>query len=297
GLGDALVGAPRRAAEPEIATGVLVVGLREGRFTPGHTLDRYINERETDYSGARAIINSRDTATADPIANLARHWEDEVPALVRRIQRDGIDPLPAQDGQAPAMLLARGDASQDVFEMQQYLVALGMQDGRNRTIAMDGDFGPGTEQAVQRYERSRGIEPVTGRVDAVLFAQLRADTLQANPEFRRRTMTDLYGPLRNDSLDPGEAGEPVFETRLQLEGLGYIPHAQRSWDTDRIYDQQLENAVRRFQRDSRIEETGAMDLITRQLLNERATGQGLAPTTEFDPAQNWPPTPPPYTRA
>src|SRR5690606_5574459 len=73
--------------------------------------------------------------------------------------------------------------------------------------------------------------------------------------------------------------------------------AQRSWDTDRIYDQQLENAVRRFQRDSRIEETGAMDLITRQLLNERATGQGLAPTTEFDRAENWPPMPPPYTRA
>src|SRR3546814_12680054 len=71
------------------------------------------------------------------------------------------------------MLLARGDASQDVFEMQQYLAALGMQDGRNRNIAVDGDFGPGTEQAVQRYERSLGIEPPTGQVDATLFAQPR----------------------------------------------------------------------------------------------------------------------------
>src|SRR3546814_8547038 len=113
--------------------------MREGKFTPEHTLDRYINDRQTDYNGARAIINSRDTATADPIANLARHWEAEVPALVRRIQRDGITPLPAQAAQAPAMLLARGDASQDVFEMQQYLAALGMQDGRNRNIAVDGD--------------------------------------------------------------------------------------------------------------------------------------------------------------
>src|SRR3546814_5559457 len=115
------------------------------------------------------------------------------------------------------MLLARGDASQDVFEMQQYLAALGMQDGRNRNIAVDGDFGPGTEQAVQRYERSLGIEPPTGQVDATLFAQLRADTLRVNPEFKRQTMTDLYGPLRDNSLDPGEKGEPIFETRLQLE--------------------------------------------------------------------------------
>src|SRR5690606_6347952 len=81
GLGDALVVTPQRAAEPEIATRVLVIGMREGRFTPGHTLDRYINAGEADYSGARAIINSRDTATAEPIANLARQWEAEVPAL------------------------------------------------------------------------------------------------------------------------------------------------------------------------------------------------------------------------
>lgn len=297
GLGDALVATPQRAAEPEIATRVLVVGMREGRFTPGHALDRYINDRLTDYSGARAIINSRDTATATPIANLARRWETEVPALVRRIQRDGIVPLPAQAAQAPAMLLARGDASQDVFEVQQYLAALGMRDSRDRNIAVDGDFGPGTEQAVQRYERSRGINPSTGQVDATLFAQLRADTLQANPEFKRRTMTDLYGPLHDNSLDPGEKGEPIFEARLQLEGLGRIPHAQRSWNTDRIYDQQLENAVRQFQRESHIEETGVMDLATRQLLNELATHNGFAPTTEFDRAENWPPMPPPYTRA
>src|SRR3546814_10272450 len=64
GLGDALVATPQRAAEPEIATQVLVIGMREGKFTPGHTLDRYINDRQTDYNGARAIINSRDTATA-----------------------------------------------------------------------------------------------------------------------------------------------------------------------------------------------------------------------------------------
>src|SRR3546814_2017646 len=80
-------------------------------------------------------------------------------------------------------------------------------------------------------------------------------------------------------------------------GLGYIPHAQRSWNTDRIYNQQLENAVRQFQRESHIEETGVMDLATRQLLNELATTSGFAPTTEFDRAENCPPAPPPYTRA
>src|SRR3546814_19917080 len=155
GFGDALVETRQRAAEPEIATQVLVIGMRQGTFTPGHTLDRYINDRQTDYNGARSIINSRDTATADPLANLARHWDAEVPALVRRIQRDGITPLPAQAAHAPAMLLARRDASQDVFEMQQYLAALGMQDGRNRNMAVDGEFGLGTASEVPRYNHTQ----------------------------------------------------------------------------------------------------------------------------------------------
>lgn len=297
GLGDALVAMPQRAAEPEVATRILILGMREGRFTTGHTLDRYINDRQTDYSGARAIINSRDTATAEPIANLARHWEAEVPALVRRIQRDGIAPLAAQAEQAPAMLLARGDASQDVFEMQQYLAALGMQDNRNRNIALDGDFGQGTEQAVQRYERSLGIDPPTGQVDAALFAQLRADTVQADPNFKRRTMTDIYGPLNDGALTRGDKGEPVYELRLQLEGLGYIRDPRRNWSTDRIYDRTVEDAVRTLQDEQNLTPTGEANQETRLKLNELAVEQQLAPTTEFDRAENWPPMPPPYTRA
>jgi peptidoglycan hydrolase-like protein with peptidoglycan-binding domain len=297
GIGDALVATPQRAAEPEIATRVLVIGMHEGRFTPGHTLDRYINDRQADYEGARAIINSRDAATATPIANLARHWEGEVPALVSRIERDGIDPLPVQAAQAPAMLLTRGDASQDVFEMQQYLAALGMQDGRSRSIAADGDFGLGTEQAVQLYERSLGIDPPTGQVDATLFARLRADSLQADPNFKRRTMTDLYGPMNDGALTRSDKGEPVYELRLQLEGLGYIRNPRRNWSTDRIYDRTIEDAVRALQDEHGLTPTGEANPETRLKLNELAVEQQLAPTTEFDRAENWPPAPPPYTRA
>src|SRR3546814_19922255 len=112
-----------------------------------------------------------------------------------------------------------------------------MQDGRNRNNAGDGACGPGTEQAVQRYERSLGIEPPTGQVDATLFAQLRADTLRGNPEFKRHTMTDLYGPLRDNSLDPGEKGEPLFDTRLPFEALSHNPPPPRTSNNDRTHNQ------------------------------------------------------------
>src|SRR3546814_14166967 len=94
GLGDALVATPQRAAEPEIATQVLVIGMREGKFTPGHTLDRYTNDRQTAYNGARAIINSRDTAPASPLATLAPHQQAAVQAPVRLLPLQGPPPLP-----------------------------------------------------------------------------------------------------------------------------------------------------------------------------------------------------------
>lgn len=297
GMGNALVVAPQRAAEAEIATRILVLGMRDGEFVPGQTLARYIDERQADYSAARAIVNPRDADSVARIAASAQRWETQVPAIVDRLRRDGLD-LGIRQAEAPAaMRLARGDASQDVFEMQQYLAALGVRDDRGREIAPDGDFGPGTEQAVRRYQHSRGVEPPTGEVDATLFAQLRVDTLQAQPDFRRRTMTDLHGPLRDGELTRGDRGEPVFEARLQLEGLGYIESPRRNWSTDRVYDLQMEVAVRRLQSVSGITVTGVLNEATRRELNDLATARGLAPTTEFDRTENWPPQPPPYTRA
>ena len=297
GIADELVEQPSRAAEPDIATRILVLGMRDGTFVPGHALEDHIDARQADYDGARAIINPRDIETAATIAGYARDWEALTPAMVARIQRDGVDVAPQPAEQVPTMVLAHGDANQNVLEMQQYLVALGFEDDRGRAIALDGDFGPGTEQAVRSYQRDSGVEPVNGCVDAVLFAQLRADTLQADPEFRRRTMTDLYGPLNDDLLQRGDRGEPVYEVRLQLEGLGYIRHPRRSWAHDRDYDGTIEAAIREFQEDQHIDGAGHADVDTRLRLNDLAVAQGLAPTTEFDRAENWPPIPPPYTRA
>jgi peptidoglycan hydrolase-like protein with peptidoglycan-binding domain len=133
-------------------------------------------------------------------------------------------------------------------------------------------------------------------VDGVLFAQLRADVLQVDPTFRRRTITDIHGPLNDGILQNGDRGEPVFELRLQLEKLDYIQNPQRNWNTDRTYDPTIGDAIRRFQSDRKINATGVADQNTRQRLNQEATAIGFAPTTEFDRAENWPPMPPPYSR-
>ena len=52
----------------------------------------------------------------------------------------------------PRSALRMGDRGSDVAVLQQRLNAAG------HTIAVDGDFGPGTDQAVKQYQASRGLQ-------------------------------------------------------------------------------------------------------------------------------------------
>jgi len=74
GMGRELVEHPERAAEAEIATKVLVVGMRDGMF--GARLSDNVNASHVDYRQARASVNggelNNDSPYPDAIATLAR---------------------------------------------------------------------------------------------------------------------------------------------------------------------------------------------------------------------------------
>lgn len=60
-LGVDLVGNPKLAERPEIAAKILVGGMKQGSFT-GKKLDDYINGSQSDFTGARRIVNGTDKA-------------------------------------------------------------------------------------------------------------------------------------------------------------------------------------------------------------------------------------------
>ncbi|WP_024888866.1 peptidoglycan-binding protein [Luteimonas huabeiensis] len=278
GRGDELLDNPSLAAEPEIAAGVLVVGMRDGLFT-GRGLHHYITAENADHFNARRIVNGTDRAS--DIAALARAWEPKVADLVTSVRRDGVDltPLPAtRDDDAP---LRRGDANARVFELQQYLAALNVADAAGRPLSPDGDFGPATEQAVRHYQGRVGIEPRTGTVDQVLFDRIRGEALQAEPGFRLKTIMELHGPLNDGVLAPGERGDAVADLQRQLQGLGARGENGQPLRVSRRYDADTQAAVRGFQRDEGIAPAnGLADERTRDALNARAVEFGLPETVE-----------------
>ena len=280
GRGDDFVNNPALAADPEIASRVLVVGMRDGLFTT-RGLGDYINENGADYAEARRIINRTDRQ--HDIADLARGWEGQVADLVTEVQHSHATYLetPAgstRDADAP---LQRGDANARAFELQQYLAELGITNDAGRAISPDGDFGPSTEQAVRTYQRNAGIDPPTGTVDGALFDRIRGDVLQANPDFALKSITDIYGPLNDNVLSRSERGDPVADLKMQLRGLEYPIADVQPWENERVYDAQTEAAIRQFQRDENIEPAdGRADERTRDALNARAVEQGLPEAAE-----------------
>jgi peptidoglycan hydrolase-like protein with peptidoglycan-binding domain/predicted chitinase len=280
GVGDDLVNNPTLAADPQIASRILVVGMRDGLFTT-RGLSDYVTADGFNYEGARAIVNGTDRQ--DHIAGLARNWEGQVADLVTEVQRSHATYLeaPTDATRDPNAPLQRGDGNARVFELQQYLAELGITNDAGRAIVPDGDFGPSTQQAVRTYQRNAGIDPATGVVDEALFNQIRGDVMAANPDFSLKTITDLYGPLNDNVLSRNEVGDPVADVKRQLRGLGYPIGDVQPWGEERRYDAATEAAIRQFQRDENIEPAdGRADERTRDALNARAVEQGLPEAAE-----------------
>lgn len=278
GLGERLVDEPSLASDPRTAAQVLVVGMRDGLFVPGHGLARYVDGEQADYPGARRIVNGRDRA--EDIARLAVDWEARVDDLVDSVRRDGVDLTPTPDHRDHTVL-RRGDANAQVFALQQYLSALGMTDRSGRALSPDGDFGPATEQAVIRYKDEAGVDSAAGTVDQALFDQIRRRTLAAVPGFRLQTMDELHGPLNDGVLGTGDRGDAVADLQRQLRGLGATGGDGRLLDVSRRYDRDTRKAVAHFQRQVGLAPAdGLADERTRDAINVRAVELGLPEAAE-----------------
>lgn len=97
-LGIDLVGNPSLALEAGTAVLVLVTGMLEGWFT-GKKLSDYITLQQSDFRGARRIVNGTDQASA--IAELAREYDDALKLEGYGVTKDVPVVNERRDGTAP----------------------------------------------------------------------------------------------------------------------------------------------------------------------------------------------------
>jgi putative chitinase len=210
-----LVNNPDLAAQPENAS----------RIAVWYWQNRVPAADRDDVSAATRAVNGGDNGLADR-HNRFDAWHAQLtPEFMADLAAGRVQPGAAVApvaGQAAMAdnALRRGETGAEVGQLQTNLRALGIRNDSNQEIGVDNSFGPGTEQAVRRFQEQQGL-PVTGRAgpetltavqEAVRLQEERLQTPQSPPQPTRRSLLDDAG----HPVNPMYAGALDATTRADL---------------------------------------------------------------------------------
>lgn len=165
-------------------------------------------------------------------------------------------PLSAAEESAVYKPLQHGDDGEMVSQVQQLLSDLGYFSGN-----ITGKFRDETEKAVRRFQRDYGLE-ATGVVDG------ETEVLLLNAEYR--------------GLVYGDDGDDVTALQQRLKDLGYLSAKA----TGKFRDATAA-AVKAFQKQNSLEQTGEADIETQRVLFSRnALAKGATPTPRPAPGSD-----------
>ncbi|HEY0170039.1 MAG TPA: peptidoglycan-binding protein [Pyrinomonadaceae bacterium] len=157
----------------------------------------------------------------------------------------------AQDEGATAPALGRGDRGRGVRDLQETLVRLGHLSAAAMATG-PGIFGRQTENALKEFQRAGGLN-ATGVYDGAT----------------RTAVEAITGGVRR-----GARGELVARLQRRLVELNYLTPQQTATGPG-IYGRQTESAVKRFQAEHGIRQTGALGPLTYRALRTAApSGEG-----------------------
>ena len=137
--------------------------------------------------------------------------------------------------------MQRGSAGQNVRQLQQILIALGYLDD-----VADGVFGTKTQTAVKDLQSDNNME-ATGQVTNELMHMLVEGKINA------------YDPYLG--ISRGASGKRVTNLQNRLKELGYM-----AGKADGVYGTGTYNAVKLFQQQTGLPQTGNADSETLKLL-------------------------------
>ncbi len=173
------------------------------------------------------------------------------------------------------VVLSAGSANDEVRRLQERLLALGYYTG-----GVDGQFGPGTKNAVIWFQQQHGLKADgmagSATLDALYGAA--AQTAQPTPSpTPTPTPVPEIGRLTGDeTLAKGSKGEAVVSLQTRLQELGFL-----SGKADGDYGAGTEQAVRVFQRQHGLQVDGAAGPQTiKLLLSSQAQALVVTPTPD-----------------
>lgn len=143
-------------------------------------------------------------------------------------------------------------------EAQSKLLFLSRQDERIPRVNPDGWFGRETTEAVRAFQQIYGL-PVTGVIDLDTWELL--DRVYQEERNRQEEGSCVCPFAVSDMpICPGERSDAVSLLQLMLHTGG--SEISDTPGVTGVYDTETENAVKKLQRENRMEETGIVDQNT-----------------------------------
>ena len=146
--------------------------------------------------------------------------------------------------------------------IQRYLRQLSYDNDAIPRPPLDSIFDTATEDSLKAFQRIYGLPP-TGRADKATFDTLFAAYVASQRKTDRTQMLDLFPKTPRDHvIDIGEESITVSVLQLILRELTTLFDVLEFYEVTGIYDNATAENVRRFQRLSRLDVTGKVDLET-----------------------------------
>jgi peptidoglycan hydrolase-like protein with peptidoglycan-binding domain len=229
--------------------------------------------------GAGAGTGGAAGVDSTPDAGTARTATPSAPPAVLKSERFG--------GDATLLAVSRGERTLEVGarektavkRLQLALIECGVSVG---SAGADGAFGRGTQSGISAFQRGAGLT-ASGKLDAATLAALDAKVYAIDhPKGAATTAAALdAGRFKNDAvlsaiargertLARGAKGDDVQKLQLTLQGLGY---ALPRYGADKGFGAETESALKRFQRDQGLTQSGKLDRTTLLALDEAAAAK------------------------
>ena len=150
-----------------------------------------------------------------------------------------------------------GSEGPDVESVQYYLAFLGYFYPQLPPIAITGFFNEETRDAVFTFQSVYGL-PVTGVVDANTFYIIEREYKNAVADLPANYQSAIGEPYPGRFLVAGDTGESVRIMQEYLNRIAQNDPAIPTIAVDGIFGEETKSAVTAFQRELKIEETGAV---------------------------------------
>lgn len=146
-----------------------------------------------------------------------------------------------------------------IRHIQELLRSIQIAEGEMATVPIDGIYDAATIEAVRTFQKSNGL-PVTGEVDRNTYDALYERALEV--EFLASDPLPLYIFQNGTSVQKGENSDFVLLLQILLNALTVAYDDFSLLERTGVFDDRMENAVRRFQMRNNLPATGIVDKAT-----------------------------------